>query len=254
MKKLGFTLAEVLITLGIVGVVAALTAPALVQNAGSAQIGPKLAKAVNTIEVATESCLVAEGASKVTAIASGTAPADFGTSFGEKLSNYMKISEISNKSLKGKWEGSVIKAYNGGAYRSESGPFNNSTFGAGTFSSPAVKFMSKDGMIYSFYYTNRMLSKANNASATPSKQIIGTVAIDINGTAKPNTGGKDIFLFSWFNDGSLKPVGSTGWNPFAPEIDDDNLHWTKACNDKKVTSGWACAGSIFENNLKIIYQ
>ena len=39
MKKFGFTLAEVLITLDIIGVVAALTAPALVQNAGSAQIG-----------------------------------------------------------------------------------------------------------------------------------------------------------------------------------------------------------------------
>lgn len=32
MKKQGFTLAEVLITLGIVGVVAALTAPALVMS------------------------------------------------------------------------------------------------------------------------------------------------------------------------------------------------------------------------------
>ena len=56
MKKHGFTLAEVLITLGIIGVVAALTAPALVQNAGSAQIGPKLAKAVSTFEIA-NSCV-----------------------------------------------------------------------------------------------------------------------------------------------------------------------------------------------------
>lgn len=46
----GFTLAEVLITLGIIGVVAALTAPALVQNAGTAKIGPTLAKVVSTLE------------------------------------------------------------------------------------------------------------------------------------------------------------------------------------------------------------
>ena len=39
--KQGFTLAEVLITLGIIGVVAALPAPALVQNAGNAKVGPQ---------------------------------------------------------------------------------------------------------------------------------------------------------------------------------------------------------------------
>jgi prepilin-type N-terminal cleavage/methylation domain-containing protein len=54
MKKNGFTLAEVLITLGIIGVVAALTAPALVKNSGQAKIGPALAKFVNTFETGCE--------------------------------------------------------------------------------------------------------------------------------------------------------------------------------------------------------
>ncbi len=59
----GFTLAEVLITLTIIGVVAALTAPALVNNAGFARVGPSLAKFVNTFEIATESMMHAEGTS-----------------------------------------------------------------------------------------------------------------------------------------------------------------------------------------------
>lgn len=50
MKKFGFTLAEILITMGIIGVVAALTAPTLVNNAANAQIRPTLAKAVETLE------------------------------------------------------------------------------------------------------------------------------------------------------------------------------------------------------------
>ena len=37
-KNKGFTLAEVLVTLGIIGVVAALTTPALIQNVGDAKI------------------------------------------------------------------------------------------------------------------------------------------------------------------------------------------------------------------------
>ena len=55
--KQGFTLAEVLITLGIIGVVAALTAPALVQNAGNAKVGPTLTKVVPTLENAHEQML-----------------------------------------------------------------------------------------------------------------------------------------------------------------------------------------------------
>ena len=49
MKK-GFTLAEVLITLAIIGVVAALTIPSLVTRVQKANIGPTLAKVVNTLE------------------------------------------------------------------------------------------------------------------------------------------------------------------------------------------------------------
>ena len=45
MKKTGFTLAEVLITLGIIGVVAALTMPTFTARTQTAKIGPALAKA-----------------------------------------------------------------------------------------------------------------------------------------------------------------------------------------------------------------
>ena len=53
-KREGFTLAEVLITLGIIGVVAALSTPAIIRNSQSAKIGPQLAKIVTTIEVAAQ--------------------------------------------------------------------------------------------------------------------------------------------------------------------------------------------------------
>jgi prepilin-type N-terminal cleavage/methylation domain-containing protein len=49
MRKLGFTLAEVLITLAIVGVIAALTIPGLTANVSKKSIGPALAKAVNNL-------------------------------------------------------------------------------------------------------------------------------------------------------------------------------------------------------------
>ena len=93
MKKHGFTLAEVLITLGIIGVVAALTAPALVQNAGSAQVGPKLAKAVSTFEIANENLLTTEGSNSLASISATPGPSATSIeNYVDSLSNYMKIS------------------------------------------------------------------------------------------------------------------------------------------------------------------
>ena len=68
MKKQGFTLAEVLITLGIIGVIAALTAPVLVKNSGTAKVGPALAKAVNTLEIANQNLLTENELTRITAV------------------------------------------------------------------------------------------------------------------------------------------------------------------------------------------
>ena len=57
MKKNGFTLAEVLITLTIIGIVAAMTMPSLLSSIEKGQIGPKLAKAINTLENANRNAL-----------------------------------------------------------------------------------------------------------------------------------------------------------------------------------------------------
>ena len=49
MKKNGFTLAEVLITLAIIGVVATMTLPALISNTGEQQAKTGLKKGINTL-------------------------------------------------------------------------------------------------------------------------------------------------------------------------------------------------------------
>ena len=54
MKKNGFTLAEVLITLAIIGVVATLTLPALMTNTAEQQYKTALKKGINTLTVAAE--------------------------------------------------------------------------------------------------------------------------------------------------------------------------------------------------------
>ena len=48
-KRFGFTLAEVLITLGIIGVVAAMTIPTLISNTNGAQFKTAYKKALSTL-------------------------------------------------------------------------------------------------------------------------------------------------------------------------------------------------------------
>ena len=60
MQKRGFTLAEVLITLGIIGVVSALTAPALSTNTQKAKIGPALARFSSILGSAVQEYMVNE--------------------------------------------------------------------------------------------------------------------------------------------------------------------------------------------------
>ena len=59
-EKNGFTLAEVLITLGIIGVVAALTAPQLNSNVAGQKIGPSLSTFSKTFEDAVQKYFVVQ--------------------------------------------------------------------------------------------------------------------------------------------------------------------------------------------------
>ena len=70
MKK-GFTLAEVLITLGIIGVVAALAAPALNNSAQKAKVGPALSKFISTLENAHQYITADNEADSLTAVTNG---------------------------------------------------------------------------------------------------------------------------------------------------------------------------------------
>ena len=228
MKK-GFTLAEVLMTLGIIGVVAALTTPALIQNTGDAKIGPRLLKAKTTFETATEMMLTKDGYTAMTAISKDPEV------IGNRLRNYMKIDRIEhankgNFSYK-KYDGTEIPASDIDV--SESG---NYKFG--------IRYDSNDGVIYYISVFNI------SPNATPYNQSVGKVIVDINGAQGPNTVAKDTFFFTLFNDGTLKPTGGY-WQ--------DSSHWNhpdprNQCNEKNVGNDTYCAGSIFDNGMKIIYQ
>lgn len=249
MKKLGFTLAEVLIALSIVGVLAAITLPTLMSDTQSAQVGPKLGKAAAMLEQANMAMLEELGADAL----SETALTN--DDYGASVSNFLKITR------------------NRQAYPADNvGENSNPAVPAPTFGNNAQTWLAKDGIMYNFFYRregNNLL--AGVGGARPHQQNAGYVFIDINGTARPNLPGSDVFAFRLKNDGSLKPVGSGNWNGVGNELFIMDVHgnvlgggpvgggngtlWTVGCpNDAEPTLYYTCTGSIFENNMKVMYQ
>ena len=225
MKKKGFTLAEVLISLGIVGVIAAITLPSLVSNTGTAQIGPKLAKAVSAFEQANEAMLSANSVDTLT----DTGYMSSNTNYADELENHLKVSRFT-------YPTGVSQT----ATNQSGGCSVPSGFSSGT------PLLSKDGVLY---VVNKVYTP--DSSKAPHKQLLGTVWVDINNSAKPNDVGTDIFAFAWYNDGSLRPVGGSNWN----ENDDFACSWRNYCKQNAFASDYrACTGHIFENNLKVSYK
>ncbi len=232
MKKFGFTLAEVLITLGIIGVVAALTAPALVQNAGTAKIGPTLSKVVATLENANEQLLHDEDATDLSKIA------ETNEEYCELLSKYIAGSSYNDDAV----------TFTPGATK-----WNDTASNVAWQYSKEFYFSDNISLVIGVYNSQNVGVYRAKGSF---KGGYAYIYVDINGTkTKPNKFGKDIFLFFIDKSGQVTPAGSS---THAWLKNDDGEKYssegTRACNETTVGDGTGCAGSIFENNFKVIYQ
>lgn len=214
MKKIGFTLAEILVVLGVVGVVSALTLPNLMMDTSSAQIGPKLAKSVAMFEQANIALLNDQNSDSLL----DTGLTD--TAYTKELIKYLKSSE------RGRIETDI----------------NGSDLGT------CWCITAKDGVVYKMCNGGEQLDE----TLPPYQQRKGTVIIDINGASGPGKAATDLFAFAWYADGSLKPYGQEGagyalWSEKCQGPDDNG-------NKFVPTDAWACAGHIFDNNLKVLYK
>jgi prepilin-type N-terminal cleavage/methylation domain-containing protein len=169
MKKNGFTLAEILITLGIVGVVAALTTPALVKNSGQAKIGPSLAKFVNTFEVGMEEAMEKENVSSL----SDLDDASFGGTI-VMLPLNTAVTVNADDGTTETWDANKTRQL-------------------------------KDGTIIGYDPKKIQMSWSSNSSFKGSYKVIG---LDIGGLKGKHRVGKEVFYFGIDKNGTLVPYGS----------------------------------------------
>ena len=257
MKKFGFTLAEVLITLGIIGVVAALTAPALVKNTSGAQIGPTLAKVSSTLENAHQRMMTDEDTSDLAKIGDGSID-----DYMETLAKYISGSSYETTAMTNSDFEPAAEYYNGNAFSIASS--NNVSLIGGATS--YYRFNFSDNIVL-LLASRGGLKLKEFATKGSFKGEYTTMYVDINGMqTKPNVVGRDIFAFLIDRSGKVVPVGSSTYDWLklirlvnAVTGQAEKFTWNQtsgnyACNETTVGTGVGCAGSIFENNLKVIYQ
>ncbi len=172
--KFGFTMAEILITLGIIGVVAALTIPTLINKYRAVEMKTRFDKAYSTISQAFELMKIDNGGF----IDGSSYPA---SSFGSDFQKYFRN----------------VKANVGRANYDISLP----TYKNFAENADFYKNLLDDGTIYlsdgSIIYIENPISSYNFVF----------IFIDINGLKEPNVAGKDLFGFHITNDSRLIPLG-----------------------------------------------
>ena len=95
MLKKGFTLAETIITLGIIGVIVAITTPIVIHSTAKAQVGPKLAKTVAIFEQANAAILQTNSSNSMLAKYYKNNAFDY-EKYSSELNNYLKSNITAN--------------------------------------------------------------------------------------------------------------------------------------------------------------
>ncbi len=193
--KNGFTLAEVLITLGIIGVVVAMTMPSLIQNYREKEYTTKLKKFYSVMENAGR--LVEEEYGSVDTW-------DLSNSFVEDDSSTQEEIDKKTNSINTFWA----------RYGEFIGMSSRQKYGEALTVYGMDKKSVLSNTLKSFWALNDGIVirstwlQTNNTSCSENNKC-GDLSVDLNGDKGPNAVGRDIFFFEITKNG-IKPLGYKG--------------------------------------------
>lgn len=182
-KFKAFTLAEILVTLMIIGIIAALTIPSLIQNTKKNEYVAGLKKASSSLNQAVSKLEIEIG--PVGKTPDWKDPATFWPLFTKEF-NTTKICD------------------NG-----QIGCFNSDTRYLNGTSNPLTRgysMITADGMSYDFNPTLCQVDKG--ISAEDMANGLGRFIVDVNGNKPPNKYGEDLFFFCLVKNKGIVPAGT----------------------------------------------
>ena len=227
----GFTLAEVLVTLGIIGVVSAMTVPTLMQNHQRKAYVTQLHKVYNIVQQASVQYMTDRNAVnlKEAGLNSEDATANF-------IKQYFKVVQ-------------------------DCGTDQTPCFAA------TADYKKISGVTLTKWWWKRHFVLADGTSVaisyiggTGSSQLI-EVCVDINGQKGPNVVGRDFFIMYLYNNGILDDLAGKG------NADDDSevsssvplskeareARFNNYCNSNSGTNYHGCFGKILNDNWEMTY-
>lgn len=218
-KFKGFTLAEVLITLSIIGVIASVTLPALMASVRTQQVGPALAKAVNTLENGNNMILQQRGARKLDLVC----PDGYLDCFQE-FAHSIEVDP----------------------------PVNNEPGGSPATIPSTQALQTKDGIVI-MNTPGDTLAGVRNLKKYYGEAYM--IRVDINGDKGPNREGSDQFTFYVDYYGTVIAHGSRAYGEY---LGDGSSLWENECPNKNgannPTNLVSCAGAIVDNGFKVAYH
>jgi len=194
----GFTLAEVLITLLIIGVIASIVIPGLIQDSQNAEYKAAWKKAYSDIDQAVRRIVSDQGGNLIGMCADTDC---LKNELSAYISNVKQCNADANTTtVNGCWH-----IYNGDATFKAS-YMNGSAVTTSTWrTSPAGLIFNNGNLLYIAWYSNTCIR------AYGSVNVCALLFVDINGLKAPNTFGKDIYGIHVLNNG-IKPFGTAGDN------------------------------------------
>ena len=211
MKK-AFTLAEVLITLGIIGVVAALVMPSLISNYKKQETVSRLKKGYNTLSNALRLSEVDNGDYETWDIASDIGVQNY---FDKYWKPYLKTAQLCTTTNRCGYSSDQY------SWRYRNSNTNNMLALDNTYGT-SFKFM--DGIF--------VCVRAFSGSSVSSSLIF----IDINGAKGPNVLGTDVFQFNRISPNGVVP---NGYDQTDAYVNDNCANVTgEYCAAKIMRDGW----------------
>lgn len=225
-KKFAFTLAEVLITLAVIGVVASMTLPTLIQKQNDKATVSRLKKSYSALSQAFY--MIQKDYGEPT----GWLQTEDANEIGNLFVKYMKV--LKNCGT------------NEGCFSDTNNLLHNTSAGDRTLNtrSDMSKFILSDGQSIAL----KMHAPNCDKERGTNKQlgaVCGWVVVDTNGIKKPNTYGIDIFEFN---------ITKYGIYPYGTEFDTEFPFEGKCKNQGKLIDGNGCtAWVLYNENLDYLH-
>ena len=239
MYKKAFTLAEVLITLTIIGVIAALTIPNLMQKWSDHADIQKVKEAYSILSNAIKMAIAENGPIDSWGLRDYYAGS---VDFGQKIKPYLKVAEDCSQNQKGNCFNYGYNSDGSICTPSKNTPCGNylsltNTVKSATHFNPSQNVMR-------FKLVNNMRIGMRTTWSNGKMGAYPWIFLDINGEKGPNKAGYDIFVFGLNNEKGLTPLPEL-WNM-------NNTNIPKWCSsiqeDDAQQSGMTCYYWILKHN------